>query len=126
MIKVTGKVTGVEKVIRAIGQEKSKTGRTIAESLRKCAEVILKKSQGYCPVKTGALKKTGRIEVTGSGMGTRAAVQYGGPEAPYALYVHENLEARHASPTSAQWITRAVRETRGTCASITRRELEVS
>lgn len=124
-MSVGAQVTGVDKVIRAIGKEKAKTGMTIAESLKKCAEVILKKALYYCPVEYGPLRKSGRIESEGSGMGTRVHVVFGGPEAPYAIYVHENLEAKHASPTCAQFVTRAIRETRGTTASIARRELEI-
>lgn len=124
-MRVSAEVTGVEQTIRAIGAAKAKTTKTVAELLQKCGEVILKKAKELCPVETGALRDSGRIEVTGTGMGTRVNVQFGGPAAPYALYVHENLEAKHASPTTAQWVTHAVRATRGTTASIAKRELEI-
>jgi hypothetical protein len=49
------------------------------------AHDILKDSQAEVPVDSGALKASGRVEVTSDG----AEVVYGGPGAPYAAVVHE-------------------------------------
>lgn len=49
-----------------------------------------------CPVKTGTL--AGTIHATRpaiKGNSIRTTITAGGPRAPYAVYVHENLEARH-------------------------------
>jgi HK97 gp10 family phage protein len=121
---MTRHVTGVENVLRAIGKAKKKTGDRIEDALEKCANVILRKSQEYVPVETGELKASGHVEKEGKGLGAKSRVVYGGDPAPYALYVHEDLEKKHAPPTCAKFLTRAVRETRGTCANILKREME--
>lgn len=115
-------ITGVDWAIRAIGKQTSKDKINIAEGLKKAALTILKKSQQYVPVDTGLLKKSGQIEVTGSGMGARAAVLY---QTRYAIYVHEDLSKYHAPPTQAKFLERAVRETRGITKKLVGRELEI-
>lgn len=121
---MTSYVTGVENVLRAIGKLKKDTGPKIEDGLTKCGEIILKKSQKYVPRETGALAETGHIEVTGKGLGARVKVVYGGEEAPYALFVHEDLSKYHEPPTCAQFLTRSVRESRGNCAKTLQREME--
>lgn len=118
------RITGVENVLRAIGKAKSNKAAKIEDALKKCGEVILRKSQIYVPVDKGPLKASGHVEVAGKGFGCRVRVVYGGPSAPYALYVHEDLSKYHEPPTCAKFLTRAVQETRGTCASVLKREME--
>jgi len=122
MVNVGAKVEGLEVFLRAIGKAKSKDAIAVAEGLEKAANVILKKSQIYVPVESGDLKKSGHVEVEGKGMGAKATVVY---DADYAVFVHEDLEAKHTPPTCAKYVERAVRETRGTTASICKRELEI-
>jgi len=57
---------------------------------------VQKTSMNLTPVLTGALRgshETHRPEYGPDGLVVRVTV--GGPAAPYALYVHENLDARH-------------------------------
>jgi hypothetical protein len=121
-------IDGVEATVRAIGKAAVVMERSIVEGLQKCGQTILKKSQTYVPVETGALKASGKVETTGKGFGARVFVRYGGSSSPrtadYAPFVHENMEKYHKPPTQAKFLERAVRETRGTCASIMRRTLE--
>lgn len=118
-------VTGYERVLKAISKARTEDAIKIAEGLKKCAEVVYRKSQQYVPVETGALKKSGRVEVNDkAGMAAEASVVYGSEEAYYALYVHEDMTKNHAPPTCAQFLTRALRETRGTCSNILKREFE--
>lgn len=119
---VSAKVEGLQTFVRAVGKAKAAIKLSMAEGVKKCAEVILKKSQVYVPVDTGDLKRSGRVEVSGSGMGAKAAVIY---RDPVAVIVHEDMEAQHAPPTQAKFVERAVRESRGTCAAIMKRELEI-
>lgn len=116
-------ITGVEETIRAIGKARSEDAIRIADGLEKCGDVILRKALYYCPVDKGPLRESGKKEVSGSGFGAKVNVSFGGEGAPYALYVHEDLEAQHAAPTCAKWLSRATRETRGTCTSIMKRSL---
>lgn len=120
---ISGSLTGVSTTLKAIGKAKKEKAIKVDEGLEKCAHVILKKSQYYCPVATGKLKASGKVETNGkSGMGARSSVVYDDPK---AVFVHERIELKHASPTSAKFLEKAVRETRGTCGNIMKRELEI-
>jgi hypothetical protein len=121
-------ITGVDRVLRAGQKTSALDAIKVRDGLAKCAGVILRKSYQYVPIDTGALMRSGRVEDNGKpGMGARFAVVYGGtPEAYYAVYVHEDLTRAYRNPPrGAKFLERAVRETRGTCASIMRRTLYV-
>ncbi len=111
-------VTGVREALRATGKAKEAMGKTIAEVLLQAAHIIKKKADYYCPVEFGNMKATGHVAVEGKGFGAKAFVIYGGPSAPYTLYVHENYFARHDAPTCAGWVTRATRESAGTVTAL--------
>jgi len=69
------------------------------------ANVIFKESQLIVPVDTGALRASGFVHPPmKENNRTFVRVTYGGPAAHYALYVHENLYARHAAPTQAKYL----------------------
>lgn len=68
-------------------------------------------SQQQVPVRFGALRGSGRIHAPErSGDEVSVDLTYGGAAAPYALYVHENLNAQHASPTKAKYLEDPVNE----------------
>lgn len=71
------------------------------------AEEILKRAKYYCPVDTGKLVNSGRIERKGDGT---CDIVFGNEDCTYALFVHENMSARHATPTCAKFLTIAVQE----------------
>ncbi len=119
-------VTGVDRTIRAIGRASVLDAVKIQDGLQKCGGVILRKSYQYVPLDTGALMRSGRVETNGKpGFAARVAVVYGDTvEAYYAVYVHEDLVRTYRNPPrGAKFLERAVRETRGTCASILRRTM---
>lgn len=69
------------------------------------AELIMAESKTLCPVDTGALRSSGHVErpeVQGDSASVEMA--YGGPAAPYALYVHEDLSKYHQAPTKAKFL----------------------
>ena len=69
------------------------------------ALVIFKESQRIVPIDTGALYSSGTVHLPKKeGNRTFARVTYGGSAASYALYVHENLYARHDAPTQAKYL----------------------
>ncbi len=114
--------TNVERTLRAISGVKAKYAPKIADALRKCAGVAGRKSDYFVPKDTLALMQSKKITVTGKGFGARAVLSY---STHYAIYVHENLDMPHAEPTCAKFLEKAVRLTRGTQASIIKRELEI-
>lgn len=112
----------LEHVLRVHRTKAKKDAMNIAEGLRKAAHIILKKSQELVPVDTERLKKSGRVEVKGTGLNTEARVVY---DAPYAVYVHERLDQAHEPPTQAKFVTEAIRRTRGTVTAMLRRQFTV-
>lgn len=137
------RITGLQGTLRAVGKAKEKTSKTIAEGLRTAAETLLKESQKLVPVDTGALKASGRVEVSGTAMGARAQVVYGGgvvidisqePDpagttfrtVDYAYVVHERLDVYHRPPTQARFLADAVPKVRGTITAAMKRQVEVA
>jgi hypothetical protein len=113
-------VRGVETVLKAFGKARRETSERIEDSLRKCAEILLRASQPLVPVETGFLKESGHVEVRGKGLHCTASVVY---EARYAIYVHENLQAYHEPPTQARYLADAVPKVRGTMTALLKRQL---
>ena len=69
------------------------------------ANVIFNESQKIVPVDTGALKTSGFVHAPRrENNRVFVRVTYGGSAAHYALYVHENLYARHTAPTQAKYL----------------------
>jgi hypothetical protein len=107
------KVTGVERVLKSVQKKRREDAVSIAEGGQKAGEIGLKKALYYCPIEKGPLRASGRVETEGKGRGAETRIEFGGPEAPYALWVHQDLDAKHDPPTCALFLERAVRETRG-------------
>jgi hypothetical protein len=82
-----------------VGQIKGKTGR----GLLKAGLFIEGKSKPLVPVLTGNLRGSGYTRKTGP-----LSVEVG-YSAAYAIYVHENLEARHTNG-EAKFLQRPLRE----------------
>jgi hypothetical protein len=95
------------------------------EALLAAANVVFNKSQEYVPVDTGDLRSSGVVTEYGqkwsagggwTGHMTETPgtfgvmISYGGRGVDYAVIVHEDLRARHAPPTSAKYLERAVNE----------------
>jgi hypothetical protein len=117
-------VTGVAGVTRMIGKAKVETGKRIEDITQKSLEIIGNKADEMCPVETGKMKATKTITVTGKGFGCRGTISYGGPSAPYTLYVHEDLTADHDWPEQAKWLEKAMRMTKGTRANMAKRVIK--
>ena len=80
------------------------------DALRFGLQPIFEESQRLVPVDTGALKRSGFIEVRTTSSGVHSAgIGYGRYGKPfYAGFVHEILEFRHAPPTQAKFLEAAV------------------
>jgi len=95
-MSVDFKISGTGSIERAFGKIASKTVTSAGRALREEAEIEMTEAKQRTPVDTGALRGSGRVE----GPETNAdevsvTLGFGGPAAPYALHVHENLEAFH-------------------------------
>jgi hypothetical protein len=91
-------------LIRALPDE-------IENALRSDAEVTLEIAKQRTPVDTGALVDSGMLgEPEKSGFQYSQPITFGDPEPYYAIFVHENLEARHPNGGQAKFLESAVLE----------------
>lgn len=76
-----------------------------AEVLYDALEPTYEKTQERVPVDTGDLKDSGYLEKRTSRGSVQVEIGYGrGGEPPYAVFVHEKTDIKHASPTSAKFL----------------------
>ncbi len=82
------------------------------EAMRQMLQPVFDRSQVLVPFKTGALKASGYIEIRRRNKDVVVGeVGYGkGGKPPYAVFVHENLDAHHAAPTQAKFLEQAADE----------------
>jgi hypothetical protein len=69
------------------------------------AQKTMTKAVKYTPLLTGALRRSGKVEINGD----QVEISFGGAEAPYAVYVHEILHYVHPVG-QAKFLERAVQE----------------
>jgi hypothetical protein len=90
-------------------------GKKMDEALRRTQEDVIRtifdESQALVPVATGALKASGKINhdveddpMNFGGLNPEVEITYGNSSVDYAIYVHENLDARHEAPTQAKFL----------------------
>lgn len=117
-------VEGVQGALRALKKMSDKDGQAIEEVFRKIRKTIHARADKYVPVQHGRLKASGTDTDNGKkGFGHQSTVEYGGPTAPYAMIVHERTMVPHAPPTCAKYLSRAMRELRGTMTAMLKRQL---
>lgn len=91
---------------------KAKTKRTakgFRAGLIQAGAFLQRESMKIVPIKTGDLRESADTQWEGSGFDTVVTVGYG---TDYALYVHENLEARHKPGKEAKFLEKPLREKR--------------
>jgi hypothetical protein len=93
-----GELRGYTAMIRKLNNAIKRMPRVIEAALYAEAQIERTESMKRTPVDTGTLRSTHvvRPPVTQNG-NTTVTIAVGGPSAPYAIYVHENLEAQHKS-----------------------------
>lgn len=97
----------LRRAIRGLQLARSKTAETMNEKVFKFCQAVLRRSNFYCPVDTGVLRRSGEVVKRGGKGLQRYEVRY---TAPYAIYVHEDMTKKHAEPTQAKFLERAVQE----------------
>jgi len=98
---------GMDDLQRVLKNLKDQSGAVMGQALYEEANVIFANSQVLVPVDTGVLRGSGGVSAPQ--MGTRGYfvdIFYGGPAAPYALYVHEIIGNYHNPPTQAKYLER--------------------
>lgn len=115
------KVEGVKETIKRLYTISGETAKGMERGLVKAAKHLQKKSQAVVPVDTGALKSSAFTRKKGFGFKTETTVGY---TQDYAIYVHENLDARHKPGKIAKYLERPAREEKEQLAKIIRKEAQ--
>jgi hypothetical protein len=99
-------VKGLNQIKRRIAEEERKRTLRITSALRAEAELIRTEVIRITPVDLGPLHNSIVVQepvVTPSKVSVTISAG-AGPSQKYALYVHEDLEARHEPPTRAKFL----------------------
>jgi hypothetical protein len=93
------KIEGVEKLISQLRALNQDIPGAVGRGLYRGGQKVMAISQErYVPVDTGALRSSGHVtEPAASPSGVSITLGYGGPAAGYAIFVHENLNAKHTT-----------------------------
>ena len=104
-------LNGDEQLVKALKSGKEKSPQAIAQAIWEEANMIFAKSQILVPVDTGVLRGSGGVSAPQLGsQGYFVDIFYGGPAAPYALYVHEIIDNYHNPPTQAKYLEQPLME----------------
>lgn len=106
--KTTLEVKGLDALAARLKGLGVAVGPAAGNALRVEAELMMTEAKRRTPVLTGALRASGHV--TGpEGDAQVVTLAFGGPAAPYAVFVHENLAARHVTG-EAKFLERPVLE----------------
>lgn len=95
---------GFDKVKAALTKLGRAAPKAAAAAIKQEAEEIMTASKELVPVDTGSLRDSGHVTDPEVNAGTVSVeLAYGGPAAPYALYVHEIPPPEIGAPASEQW-----------------------
>lgn len=109
------KLVGMDKLQRLLIAGSSEAAKAAGRGLYGEAQEAFDASQDMVPVDTAALIGSGMIsEPMWEGDKMTVELGYGGPAAPYAIYVHEDLEANHMPGKEAKYLEKpVVQQTQG-------------
>jgi hypothetical protein len=97
----------MSQLIKGLTQKRERAHAAGVKAIHQFAWQVVANAQVLAPVETGALKASGRAEppvVSGDDV-----EQVVGFNTPYAWFVHERLDLRHAEPTQAKYLETAMR-----------------
>lgn len=106
------KVVGLSPLVNAFAKAGPDVARFARTAIWEEANEAFLISQAIVPVRTGALLTSGRVEAPSfRGDKVSCDIVYGGPAAPYALYVHEIPpgKAKHDYPTRWKFLENPVK-----------------
>jgi len=98
---------GVQAMKARLAEIREQKSRQIRAGLTDFGEQVIAKAKSpeQTPVLTGTLRSTEHVEpVTQTGNVYTVTVAAGGPAAPYAVRVHEDLEMRHPRGGKAKFL----------------------
>ena len=107
--------------------QKKKIDQMLQQTFNEVMKDVFAESQTLVPVKTGALRDSGKI-VSKNGFDATGApevyITYGDESVNYAVYVHEDLEKVHQDPTQAKFLETALLHHKKRLSSLARSRLQ--
>ena len=104
------RITGMSQVLSNMKTATKDIGLDIGRRLKTAGLFVQRESQKIVPVDLGNLHNTARTDnIGGKGFKADVVVHYG-TGADYAVYVHENLDARHKPGKRAKYLEAIFRE----------------
>lgn len=95
-MKLGLKVSGFRELKKALKEQGQRAEKSLAAALYAEGERIMAEAKRLCPVDTGTLRSTGHVQKPVIRRGSiEVTLGFGGPAAPYAVFVHENLNVHH-------------------------------
>lgn len=88
------KVTGVDNVLKNLDRLVHEAKKAAVAAVKTEAEAVLGRAKERTPVDTGALRASGQV-VHNETNRNELQIIFGGPSAPYAPQVHEDMAATH-------------------------------
>ena len=105
-------ITGMDNIFRNLKKANIKIGKGLSKGLKRGGLLIQRESMRIVPVDLNNLRPSASTDnIGGEGFATDIVVHYGAG-ANYAVYVHEDLEARHKPGKSAKYLEKPAREKR--------------
>ena len=115
------KIIGIPNVLRNLARSAKRAGRGAERGLIRGGEFIQRKSQQIVPIDKNILRPSARTrKISGSGFEADIVTSY---KTDYAVYVHEDLNARHKSGKQAKYLEQPARQEKGTVVKIIRDEV---
>lgn len=122
-MQITVQTKGVQSLLRKIDRLQKGYSRGVERGVYKAGLFLQRESQKIVPVLTGNLRLSAFTRKEGKGTGTQVRVGY---TANYAVFVHENLTARHKPGKQAKFLETPAREKRDEIAAIIANEIRQS
>lgn len=110
---ISVELRNINKLGRELLEIAERSGTSALSALFEEGQEIMTAAKKRTPVDTGDLRRSGTVrqkQAKGArGRDIEVTLQFGGPAAPYALEVHENLKVKHRVG-EAKFLERAVNE----------------
>jgi hypothetical protein len=98
-------MTGKEQLLKNMQSLGTKGPRLMGKALFNEGHRIMTEAKKITPVDFGKLVGSGNVmKESVTPTGASVTLGFGGAAAPYAIFVHENLRARHTAPTTAKYL----------------------
>jgi len=115
-------ITGMSEVLANLKRHQSTTACGVERGLKRAGLFLQRESQKIVPVDTSNLKNGAFTRKTGgSGFNADVVVGY---VADYAVFVHEDLQAKHKLGKQAKYLEQPARENRNEMIRIVKREAQ--